>query len=65
MEDFHARLFEESNELYKKFVKLDVFLRSEEANKLNRNHRMAAESQLHIMQSYLKILELRLELLED
>ena len=65
MEDFRTRLFEERNELYEKFVKLDVFLRSEEANKLDRTHRMAMESQLHIMQSYLRILELRLELLED
>lgn len=65
MEELKTKLIEEKSDLYKKFVTLDMFLRSDDGYSIDATHRMLLETQLHIMQSYLSVLKLRIELLAD
>ena len=61
MTELKVNLEEEKSDLYKKFVALDMFLRSEKGHFIDIQDRMLLETQLHIMQSYLSILKLRIE----
>lgn len=65
MSDFKERLFEEYDELSDRTDKLRAFIGSQKFNEIDVKQRELLKEQLTVMEQYLNILSIRIELLND
>lgn len=64
MSDFLSRLKTEASELAEKTEKLSTFLNGDAFTKLSKGNRILLYEQVEIMQRYLNVLTIRIELIE-
>lgn len=65
MSDFKERLFEEYDQLFTRIKKLRVFIESPNFSKIDSKQQELLKDQLEVMERYLNILSIRLELLNN